>query len=113
MAIKAFPTSYIRTKFQGVFEEDWTSHARDFIAVSEDYELQGTEMEYFLRYTLKRDARQLYNMLIEQNKPWNDILKSFNGRYASDEKEDEISSRLAHLSIDDCRKGSEGDEHVA
>lgn len=74
---------YQEHKCKVTFDEDWDSHARDFIDMAEDYEKLARDRAYFFRFGLNRDARQLYIHLLSTNATWNRILTAFNERYFS------------------------------
>lgn len=79
--------------------------------MEEDYEQTEFDKRHFIRFSLRADARQYYILMLEDDRPWGFIITAFNDKYFSTEKKEEISNQLAHLKIEDCRKGEEVDDH--
>lgn len=78
----------------------------------DDYEIGNDERQYFLRYSLNGDARQYYNKITEKRATRLAIIKSLEARYGSEDKQEEIISRLTQLRIEDCRI-DDHDDHAA
>lgn len=81
--------------------------------MAEDYETHITDRSYFLRFNLAGYVRQYYNLLTTAGANCKPMIKAFDYRYFSSEKQDEISERLATLNIQDYKKEDLGDYHAA
>lgn len=51
--------------------------------------------------------------MVDEKQSWRNILTELEQIYTSDEKQDEISSRIAHITIDDCKEKNYDDDHAA
>lgn len=85
-----FQMTYHKRKFCGSFEEDWGSHARDFVEMEDDYETHTNVLVYLLHFILQAVAGQYYDHLKTKNMGWIQMLIAFDDRLFSQEKQEEI-----------------------
>lgn len=105
--------TYQKIKYGGTFEEDWGDHVHDFSAMADDNEAPISNRAYFMRFSLRGDARKFYNHLTSNNVNWNHMLQAFSEIYFSEDKQAEISVRLAAITIKDCQTEGVEDDHAA
>lgn len=105
--------TYQNNKYGGTFEEDLADRALDYIAMADDYKTHMTDRAYFMRFSIRGDARQFYNHSTSQNVTRHQMLQSFNDRYFSEDKQADISGRLAAINIKYCHSEVAEDDHAA
>lgn len=110
--MKSVQNNYWKEKFSGDFKDDWSSHLRDFEAMCQGYDLTNEDCVYFLRFSLEVDVRQFYNNICDQVQRWPEISNTMSNRYALEERQDEVSNLLLHLTIPDIIE-NERDEPIA
>lgn len=64
-----------------------------------DYEPPDADFIHYHPLKIRGDARQLYNSICEKGQSWHEMIRTMSNRYASNDKQDEVSNRIMHLSI--------------
>lgn len=80
-----FQTTYARSNIKGSFEDEWTEHLQDLLAMAEEFEADEEERIDFLRFSLRGDASKFYIALNYVGKPSTYLYTALGDRYKYEE----------------------------
>lgn len=97
---KSVSQRFEKQRFEGSFQDDWTSHIEDFNDLCDSYQVTEDERVRLLKVTISGEARVFYNSHVRgRNISWRNCMHLFGDEFAHYAKKAVFSEELQSLSF--------------